>query len=176
MNLKEFLSALDMESPADLKYFEQFAELLECEEPVPYDFFYTALSQADAERLSDITKNYMDELTGALPDSEAELFTIIDAVQHKLLLLCKDLDAGDNRREYAEELYRFREWLRDPHLARCGGVPCSVLDAVAELRCEKLGAGKADCDFTNALNYRLPDLTMPLGGFSAIDVLDETEA
>ena len=57
MTLSELYKKLDMESPADMEYFEQFADLLELEEELPFDLFYMALSEVTAENAGELVEN-----------------------------------------------------------------------------------------------------------------------
>ena len=180
MTLADLFEMLEMDSPADFEYFEQFADLMESEENIPFDLFYTAISQASSETMTELTGNYMEDLSNALPDDYDELFTIVDSVQQRLLLLCEDLDEGDSRRDYANELYRFRQWYHKNDGAFVDGVPCCVMDAAARARSEKFSGTEHVYDFSPSLGYDLEDLSVGLGSFSKIDLLggdadEETE-
>ena len=176
MTLAELYEMLDMDSPADFEYFEQFADLMESEEDIPFDLFYSVISEASPETMTELTGNYMEDLSNSLPDQFEDLFTIVDSVQQRLLLLCENLDSGSSRRDYANELYRFREWYHKADGASVDGAACCVMDAAAGARSEKFSGTEHTYDFTPSLSYDLDDLSVDLGSFSKIDLLKTEEA
>ena len=173
MTLAELFEMLDMDTPADFAYFEQFADLMESEDDIPFDLFYSAISEADPETMTELTGNYMEDLSGALPDDYDELFSIVDSVQQRLLLLCEGPDDPDSRRDYANELYRFRLWYHKEDGASVDGVPCCVMDAVARARSEKFSGSEHVYDFSPSLDYELKDLAVGLGSFKEIDLVGD---
>ena len=173
MTLADLFEMLEMDSPADFEYFEQFADLMESEENIPFDLFYSAISEASPETMTELTGNYMEDLSNALPDDYDELFSIVDSVQQRLLLLCENLDDSDSRRDYANELYRFRQWYHKNDGASVDGIPCCVMDAAARARSEKFSGNEHVYDFSPSLGYDLEDLSVGLGSFSKIDLLGD---
>ncbi len=173
MTLKELYEKLEMEGPGDFEYFEQLADLIECEEDIPFDLFYSALSQVSGETMTELTGNYMEEISEALPDDLDDLFSLIDSIQQRLLLLADSLENPENRRSFAEELYKFRKWYRDPELALVDGRRTSVLDAVACAREESLGGPEREYDLSAALDYDLKELSASLGTYSKVDVVED---
>ena len=176
MTLAQLFEMLDMDSPADLEYFEQFADLMESEENIPFDLFYTVLSEAEPQTLTELTGNYMEDLSNSLPDDYDELFTIVDSVQQRLLLLCESLESGSSRRDYAQELYRFRQWYHKEDGASVDGKPCCVMNAAAGARSEKYSGTDHVYDFTPSLNYELEDLSVGLSSFKEINVVESEAA
>ena len=87
MTLSELYKALEMDGPEDLDYFEQFADLMEMDGDIPFDLFYMALSGLKPDTAGDLVENYFEDLTGAAPDEENDLVSIIDSVEQNLLLL-----------------------------------------------------------------------------------------
>ena len=175
MTLADLFEMLDMDTPADFGYFEQFADLMECEEEIPFDLFYSAISQADSETMTELTGNYMEDLSNALPDDYDELFSIVDSVQQRLLLLCENLEDSDSRRDYANELYRFRQWYHKDGGAFVDGRATCVMDAAAGARSEKYSGTEHVYDFSPSLDYELKDLSVGLGSFKEIDLVEKEE-
>lgn len=175
MTLADLFEMLDMDTPADFEYFEQFADLMESEEDIPFDLFYSVISEASPETMTELTGNYMEDLSNALPDDYDDLFTIVDSVQQRLLLLCENLDDSDSRRDYANELYRFRQWFHKEDGAFVDGKPCCVMDAAARARSEKFSGTEHVYDFSPSLGYELEDLSVGLGSFSEINLVESEE-
>lgn len=175
MTLAELFEILDMDSPSDFEYFEQFADLMESEEDIPFDLFYSVVSEASQETLTELTGNYMEDLSNSLPDDYDELFSIVDSVQQRLLLLCENLEDSNNRRDYAQELYRFRQWYHKEDGAFVDGKPCCVMDAAAGARSEKYSGAEHSYDFSPSLDYQLDDLSVGLGSFKEINLVESEE-
>ena len=171
MTLNDLYKKLDMERPEDFEYFEQLADLLEAEEDVPFDLFFTVLSKVDAETAGELTENYFEELLNAIPDEENELASIVDSIEQNLLLLAADLDRSESRRSFAEQLYKFSQWYKKPGNAAVDGSDASVLEAVFCAREDKLSGGSHSLDFAMALDYDLDDVSYGLGDFKEIDVV-----
>ena len=175
MTLSELYDIIELDSPEELEYFEQFAELIECEKDIPFDLFYTALSKAPQEKMTELTGNYMEDLSNGLPDDLEDIFTLIDSIQQRLLLLCETLDEGNSRRDYVQELYRFRQWFHKESGASVDGDPCTVMDAIASARSCQFSGEEHDFDFGPSMNYELGDLSLGLGSFKEIDVVGGSE-
>ena len=175
MTLKELYAKLDMEGPADFEYFEQLADLVESEEDIPFDLFYSVLSQVSSETMTELAGNYMEEISEALPDGTDDLFSLVDSIQQRLLLLADSLEVPDNRRSFVEELYKFRDWYRKPGNASVDGEETSILDAVACAREEALGEPAHEYDFAKALDYDLAELSASLGRYGKVDVVGGDE-
>ena len=176
MDRERLFELLEIDDPADLDYFEQFAELIECDEYIDSELFAEALSGIRAESAGEITENYMEELSKHLPDNGDDLFALVDQIEDRLLMLAADIDDDPSARSrFAEELFRFREWYNDPDGAKVDGKPCSIRDAVTSAREEKLGAEKKSYDFSASLGYELKELSMGLGSYRKVDVVDDPE-
>ncbi len=171
MTLSELYKALEMESPADLDYFEQLADLMEMDEDIPFDLFYVVLSGLDPEKAGELIENYFEDLTEAAPDDENELVSIIDSVEQNLLLLAADLDQDEARRSFAEQLHKFRGWFKAEGKASIDGKPASIFEAVTAAREEKLGGAAHTLDFSEGLDYELDDASYGLGSYRTVDVV-----
>lgn len=175
MKLQELMEMLNMENPADFQYFEQLADLLEYDDEIPYDLFYTVLSEVESETMGELIENYMDELSDNLPEHTTDLFTLVETIKQRLLLLAQDLEIPETRRTFTEELFRFRLWYTRPDAVLVDGAACSLLEAITLQRAEKLGENKHQYDLEDCIDYELEEITMNLGEFSPIDIVENSE-
>ena len=96
---------LNIDSPADFQYFEDLAELLECEEEIEEKALAELLEEVDKIVLSDLIYNYFEEITDFLPGDAAETYGVMERV--KQVLQEGNMLAADNDREnifYASDL------------------------------------------------------------------------
>jgi hypothetical protein len=170
MTLNELLKELEMEEPSSLEYFEQLASLLEYDEPIPFDIFYSALSPTSSEELGEWLELYFDELSDSIPDAEQDLFSLADSLRQRLGLLWQSSGSEEARRTLVEELQRFQNWYTKPGGASVDGAPCSVLEALTHFRAQKLGEPPRTYDFQPSLDYPLEELSLHLGAFEPIGV------
>ncbi|HQC35844.1 MAG TPA: hypothetical protein PL035_02035 [Bacillota bacterium] len=172
MTLSELYNALEIDDPRELEYFEQLAELLEMEEHIPYELFAMALSGLSPESAAELAGNYMEELSGGLPEGFDDLFFIIESIQQRLLLHCGNQDEERGLKDFTEELYRFREWYHKEGNASMDGKDCSVMEAAACLRGMRFSGEEKSVDFSGALDYKIEELSVGLGAFRKIDIAD----
>ncbi len=172
MERDDLFDLLEIDRPEQFEYFEQFAELLECEEDIEFDDMFEALSGAAAENLGEFSENYFEELMNALPDSEQAAFAKLDSIQQRLMLLAADED-DNGRRLFAQELYKFRDWYHEPGSAIVDGLSMSPMEALFECRADKLTGSEHKYDFSGFDRYELEELSMNIGNFSQIDVSGE---
>ncbi len=166
MTKAELYDLLELDTPADFQYFEQFAELLETNQEVTEDQFMDVLSMVDAETMSELVENYFNELSAHLPDESQDLYGLVDSIQQRLKLLAEGIDDGIFRRNLAEELCRFKEWYTEQVNVLVDNEYYTVFEAVTLRREEKLGGPKHRYNFDQALNYELSELSMNLGRVS----------
>ncbi|MCR4724147.1 MAG: hypothetical protein K5772_01795, partial [Clostridia bacterium] len=86
MTERELYDLLEIDSPEDVEYFEQLADLLESDEEISEDLFRHALSAIRAENAGEFTENYLKEMTDAIPEEvPAEALTeALDAMEQRL--------------------------------------------------------------------------------------------
>lgn len=166
MSRDELLERLDMDSPEDFGYFEQFAELVECDDEIDFDDFYYAISAAETDTVAEINENYFTELEKGFPDDCDDLLEILQEIWNNLKLLCADIDDPAYRREYADQLFKFHELYTKPDGASVDGRVCSVMEAVAENRAAKIDNVKHSYDFGNSLDYEPDYISMRLGEYT----------
>ena len=170
MTLEKLYTLLEMDAPEDMEYFEQFADLMEMDEDVPFDLFYMALSGVKPENAGELAENYFEDLSNAAPEDENDLVLLIDSLEENLMHLAEDLDDQDARRSFAEQLYRFREWYKAPGGAEIDGQPASVFEALLQARTDAISGETHDIAFTNTDGFKMEDASYGLGRFSRIDI------
>ena len=168
MTLADLFEMLEMDSPADFEYFEQFAELLECGRDIPFDLFAEVLSGAKQDNLAEFAANYLEEMQNAVPDEYGELALLIENISQQFELIFEGED--ESNRQAADELYKLRCWQTEADTVIINGEAMSLMEALAELRVIKLDGSDADCDFSKAMNYELNDLSLSLGRYSKVDL------
>ena len=148
MTQRDLYDLLEIDSPEDVEYFEQLADLLESDEDISEDLFRHALSAIRAENAGEFAENYMAELANAIPEevSAEDLTEALDAMEQRLLLLAEDLDEEQNRDDFITELFKLRNWLHEEAGALIDGDPCTLLEAFTEMRAEKLGVASHEYD------------------------------
>lgn len=159
MTLAELFEWLEMENPADFEYFEQFAALAECEEELSVRQIYTVLSDVEPALLAELTENYFEDIFQGIPDEATDFHLLMTNIQRALCGLAAAADEDDNRRAFAEELHRFRQWYLTDSAVDCtpiAGGPSfmrTVFDALAICRGEKLDVAEHSFQFGQALDY-----------------------
>lgn len=171
MTLSQLYELLELDTPADFTYFEQMADLIESEEDIQFDLFVNVLSQLDSDTAEELVENYFEEFNNAIPDADDDFVCLVDSVKQSLILLALDIE--NQRREFSEKLYYFRTWLHAKDGATIDGKSVSVLDAVTEHRCEKLGIETHKYSFPSVKDYELENLSMNIGTYSKVDILKE---
>ena len=166
----ELMKILNMDELYNFEYFEQLADLLECEEKIPFDLFFEILSETDGDVMKELIGNYMEELLDNIPDFSADLFAIVETIKQRLLLLTETLEEHETKRIFTEELYKFKQWYTTPEGATANGEPCSILEAIALHRAENLGEKKMKYDFGNSVDYKMDEISIGLGTFDKIDI------
>ena len=169
MERDELFDILEIDSPDQLEYFEQFAELLENEGEISFDDMYEVLSGAEAENIGEFSENYFEELMNALPDGEQAAFAKLDAIQQRLMLLAAE-DDDSARRLFVQEFYKFRDWYHTPGSVIVDGLSMTPMEALFECRADKLTGSEHNYDFSGFDSYELDELSMSVGNFSQIDL------
>ena len=173
MDKKSLLEKLEIEEGGKIEYFEQLAELLEMPEALSFELFFAALGGLDSETAGELTENYFEELVDALPDDENELVSLMDTIEQNILLLAENLEDDSVKLRYAQQLFKFREWLVAPGNAQIDGSDASVLEAIFAAREDKLTGEDRTLDFSDALDYELDDTEYSLGSFEKIEIVED---
>ena len=172
MTEKELYDLLEIDSPEDVEYFEQLADLLETDEEISEDLFRHALSAILAENAGEFTENYLKEMSDAIPEgcSAEELTEALGAMEQRLLLLAEDLEEDQNRDDFITELFKFRNWLHEEAGATIDGDPCTLLEAFTEMRTEKLGLASHEYGLDRFPDLTPEEISYNLGRFEKIEM------
>ena len=171
MDLKELLEYLDIDSPEDLEYFENMADLMESEEEIPVETLKDLFSDADMEQVSAIITEYFDDVLEHVPDRETEIYSLLNTVRLSLAGMAKNIDDDDELFSFAEEFERVHQWYALDSVVKCakteeGGLDdgavseMTLRDALATYRMEKLGEEENEYDFEECLDFEMDEYTM----------------
>ena len=162
---------LEIDTPEDMGYFEQLADLLETEGYIDEDLFADALSKVEAETAGDFAENYIKEITDALPESGAEDLTeCLESMTQRLQLLAQDIEDKQARADFTVEMYKFRNWLHKESGTKIDGQPATMLQAITELRASKMGLVKHDFSLFLFPELVPEELSYNIGSFDKIDI------
>ena len=85
LNQREFYEMLDIDTPEDFQYFENLAAFLECEDEPEYEDVAGLFTAVDKDVLAQLCDNYFEEITGFIPGSQTEVFTIFENVRRAIV-------------------------------------------------------------------------------------------
>ena len=100
---------------------------------------------------------------------------LIDNIKSGLLFLCENLEDPSTLSQFAEEVDRFKTWFTNPNLAIVDRKHCSVIEAIATARANKITGETSEFDFTGALDYQLNDFNFSIGSFQKIDIVGDED-
>ena len=156
-----------------MEYFEELADLLEEEREKDFDEIFAAIGDTPAEIMGEILENYIEDFQNSIPDSEQDLYMLVENIKTGMLFLCENLEDENTKAQFAEELTRFKNWYTKKDTCIIDGIPGSVMEAVASARADKITGANTKLDFDGALDYELRDFEMTIGNFNKIDVVDD---
>ena len=173
MTKDEILELMDIEQGADFKYFESLADLFETDGEYTSDELFEVLREVDTDLLAEHIGSYFDQVEEAVPDEEAEFYTLQENLRKELTGLaetCSSCDTDEDRErsimDLAEEIVRFHEWYIDSDLVTATSEDTgdqdslSVRDALFRARGEKFTGETYRYDFEDALDYELSEYVM----------------
>ena len=168
MDRDELFELLDIESGADFQYFENFADLVECEEDIESDVIYDMLEDADLKTFAEICESFFYETLESVPGDQIDLYNLIENIKRALIGLAEAARSEEDNAllQLADELNRFRIWYSVEKLAECKDLSTnkasylSVRDALVNARLEKLGTDEYAYDFSEAMDYELEEFIM----------------
>ena len=169
MNYEELLEFLDLTSPEEFEYFENLADLLECEEDIEEEALEQLLSGVDGENLSELVQTYFNEMLEKIPDKSVDIYTLLSTIGMSLAGLAKSLDEQSSVSILAEEMNRFRRWYmletevvcKDVTTGKMVTVPLS--EALVMYRLESLSGDEYSYDFDSCLDYQLDEYVVSFG-------------
>jgi hypothetical protein len=163
MDFESLLSMIGIESPAELSFFEQYADIVEGEGEIERDALLRLFAEARPESLAELTHDYFGELLDVVPDEETEFYVLLDAIGTNLSRLAEDMGAAGNLDLYTEEFARFRRWYMSDSEVLCisdgdgseGLAPIS--EALTLCRLQRMGEGEYRFDFSACMDYPLEE-------------------
>lgn len=155
MGYEELLRILEIEDACEFENFEEFATLLECENPIEQKDMKKLLADVREDTLEELIKAYFDEIAESLPDNATESGVFFEIM---VRMLVEKLYA--DKEEFAEELFKFRSWYHldsEVEVQKSGTSRMySFFNAITAYRADRL-SGVTDnlYKFDEALNYKI---------------------
>lgn len=185
MNKRELYALLDIESPEEFEYFENLADYLECEEELDYTDVAELFNGVNKDVLAQLCDNYFEEISGFVPGSQTEVFTIFENIRRALVGMCRNCSDDENlETKLIEEHERFRRWYSIDSEAYCTNLGTMeetrmpLRDAIVTSRVEGIdgNTNKYEYDFSECMNYPLDEYIVSLGDMIAMgEEEEETE-
>ena len=166
MNLEKLLEMLEIDEPEEFEYYENFADLVECDEEIPEDVLFKLFSQTDQNAVADIINNYFEEMLEAVPDDSTDFYTLIENIRLSLTGLIKSGDDENAMVHFSEELDKFKKWYSFESAVECKNLKddeekvLPLRDALTLARLEKLEGDEYSYDFSDCMDYEIEDYIM----------------
>ena len=168
MDRDELFELLDIESGADFQYFENFADLVECEADIESDVIYDMLEDVDLKTFNEICESFFYDTLESVPGDQIDLYNLLENIKRALIGLAEAARKEEDHAllQLADELNKFRNWYSVELHAECKSVMqdkvsyLAVRDALANARMEKLNGEEYAYDFSNAMEYELEEFVM----------------
>lgn len=181
MEKEELLKYLDIESGKEFQYFEDFANLVECENAIDSDILYELLSDVEMDVFRELCQNYFEDIMNSIPDSQIDLYNLLENIRRVLEGLSEAVRSDEENAllKLADELNRFRNWYSDEYTVEMRDLDTNeiteetVRDALANARMEKLIGAEYNYDFEKALDYQLEEFIMTYADLVAEAELSE---
>lgn len=167
MDFDELLALLDIETPSGLVYFEQFAELMETPQDIPFETLAALVEEMEPEILSELVEGYFEDILKFLPDGEDELYTLLLNISTTLKTLASG-NEEDGGPAFTEELYKFRTWYLFDSRVLCTDQAAgterevALMEALTEYRAQNFTDDDLAFDFSEALDYPLDEYIVSL--------------
>lgn len=175
MEKDELLKYLDIESGREFQYFEDFANLVECESDVESDILYELLSEVEMDVFRELCQNYFEDIMNSIPDSQIDLYNLLENIRRVLEGLAEAVNRDEENAllKLSDELNRFRNWYSGQYTVNLRDLDTNeiteetVRDALANARLEKLTGVEYNYDFEKALDYELEEFIMTYADLAA---------
>ena len=179
MDKVRLYKVLDIDSADEFQYYENLAALLEEDEFIEENLIKDLIRNVDRERLAEHMGSYFDGFLDHLPDSETDLYVLVESMGRAFEGLIYDDMSDADISELASEIAKFRKWYVHDLNAfnRLTGEESSVRDARYDIVAAKLLGEDSDYDFRTALDYDLDGFNVRiadmLGASAAEEGIDE---
>jgi hypothetical protein len=175
MDLDALLKLLEIDSPQDFTYFEQFAELAESDEDIPLDTLASLFAEVDKDALAELIDAYFEDVLNNIPEESSDIFTLLTTIGKALTGLAQTEELEEAHGRFAEEFDKFKIWYTKESEVHCinksdrSELDIPVLQAMALYRAEHLNNEEYSYDFSESLDYPIDEYIVPL------DVLEMSE-
>ena len=180
MTKQELYELIDIDSPADLQYFENLAAFLECDAELEYEDVAALIKDVEKDTLAQLIGDDLEEMSDFLPESETELYTIFDNVRRSLVGMSKSCDDETTQTKLADEMERFRRWYSIEssvfltNLGTADEEEMTLRDALVCARLEALEGTKYQYDFSECSDYELDEYIVSFGDMLAAEDSEES--
>ncbi|MCL2111486.1 MAG: hypothetical protein FWH32_04420 [Clostridiales bacterium] len=177
MTLDELLALLDISTPEELVYFEQFADLMENPQDIPYETLAMLTEGMEPDVIAELLSGYFEDILTSVPDGEDELYTLMTNINTTLGSLAIS-NEDDAMRVFAEELHRFRSWYLFEASVLCTNPEegtereIVLLEALTNHRAKSFTDESCELDFSGALDFPLDEYIVSLGSIIEDDYGD----
>lgn len=191
MNYDDLIAYLDIESGADIRFFDEVADLIESDEHIDYEALHQLFGEINADTVSALFDEYFNEITEGLPGEHTEMYSLLDQIRLELTGILRSFSGEDpdSLERITERFYRFRNWyVYDTEvsvLERSGSGAAgdsasreyiqSVRDAIATARAARFSNEDYAFDFSTALDYDIDYYAMSFADLIGSQDLDAEE-
>lgn len=181
MDLNELMEMLEIEEPGEFEYFENFADLIESDETIPEETLYQLFSQTDPKIVSELIHNYFEDMLEAMPESSAEMYTLLENIKRSLIGLLQTSEDESLMRHFVEELHRFKTWFCAESEVGCKSLSdgeekvLPLRDALVLSRLEKMEEDEYQYDFEECLKYEIDEYIMSFADLAVEEDEDDEE-
>lgn len=182
MDYENLLDYLDLTGPEEFQYFENIADIIECEDDIEEEALEKLFASVSSDVLTEVLENYFAELTDKVPQKSVDIYTLLDTIGKALAGLAGSLEnedgTGANVSLFAEELNRFRKWYMLETKVSCRNigtgevVSVPVSEALSLYRLEALDGDEYDYDFESCLEYPIEEYVMSFASLASVSYDD----
>ncbi|MBQ3390412.1 MAG: hypothetical protein IJG57_05005 [Firmicutes bacterium] len=163
MKLENWLEKLEMESLEDMAYLDAFCYVMEADEALPEEIFHQLFSGVTEEEIREMMDQYLEEVMSGISEDCIDFYSFLSSYRRSFKGMVNYLIREDRRERVVGELFRFREWYRDPEAVLCTDLDderefaASVCESLILGRMEKLAEGNFRFDFSGAMDMEFDE-------------------
>ena len=163
MKLENWLEKLEMESLEDMAYLDAFCSVMEADEALPEEIFHQLFSGVTDEEIREMMDQYLEEVMSGISEDCIDFYSFLSSYRRSFKGMVNYLIREDRRERVVGELFRFREWYRDPEAVLCTDLDderefaASVCESLILGRMEKLAEGNFRFDFSGAMDMEFDE-------------------
>ena len=86
---KQLMKILEIAEPEEFEYFENMADLIECEYTISDAAIANLFRYVDGETLAELIENYFSDILEHLPENQDEIYLLINNIGMNLIGLAK---------------------------------------------------------------------------------------